>query len=336
MKKIERFLVYGILIALFCVAIPFDYKISAALFHPDNIFGKIFEILAEVPAYIVGTFGAILVALYHPKLSREFDWTLSWFFMLGAIGVAAYSGYHTQQLIARNFVPAMTTMTKALCIGLVALCVFAIAMFFALKVGKDQRREGFAFGLYLVLTIGVSVLLMQGLKMAWLRPRYRTLAALNEAGMIESIEAYWLPFYRPQFFTSFSKYGVGGTYGFTQEGIKETMSILNIAKWGKEEFYSFPSGHTMNTIACLALMGLPSVFPALKNKKHFPEIFRSCLYGFGLLVAFTRILRGAHNPTDVLAGYLLGVLLFDLGYTFFYKKCLEPWSLRTPRFDRTY
>ena len=322
MKKIERFIVYGVLIALFAIAIPFDYKISAGLYHPNNIIGRIFEILGEVPAYLVATFGAALVALYHPKPSREVHWTLSWFFMLAAVGIAGYSGWHTAGLISRNFMPGMGTMMKLVFTGAVAVIVFGVALFFAITVGKDQEREGFTFGLYLVLTIGVTVLLMQGLKMLWLRPRFRTLAALNETGMIDSIEAFWLPFYHPQFFTSFSKYQAGGAYGFTTLGINETMKILGISKWSMEEFYSFPSGHTMNTVACISLMGLPAVFPALREKKKFPDIFRYCMYGYAAIVAFTRVLRGAHCATDVLAAFLIGTVIVDLGWTFFYQRFL--------------
>ncbi len=322
MKKIERFIVYGVVIALFALAIPFDYKITTALYHPDNIIGKLFEIGGEIPAYLVATFGALLLAFFHPKPSREVHWTLTGFFGLASLGIAGYAGYHTQKLIARSFNAATGTAGKVVCIGLVALLVFAVALFFVLQVQKEQERAGFSLGLYLVVTIGISVLLMQGLKMAWLRPRYRTLVALSDAGEIADIEAFWLPFYKPQFFTAFAKYQLDGEYGFSQGGIAEAMSLLNITKWSREEFYSFPSGHTMNTIACLALVGLPAVFPCLQNKKRFPEIYRYCIYGLGAIVAFSRILRGAHNATDVLAGYLIGIVLFDLGWTFFYNRFL--------------
>ena len=331
MRKIERFIVYGVVIVLFCVAIPFDLKITQGLFQPGNGFGKILEIIGEIPLFTVGVFGAILIALHHPKPSREVDWTLTLFFFIAAIAVAAYAGYHTQKLIARNFMPGMSTMYKVLFIGLIAVICFGVGLFCALLVDKKQDHQGFTLGVYLLATIGLSVLLMQGLKMVWLRPRYRTLDALYQSGQILEIADFWLPFYRPQFFTAFSSYGVGGKYGFTQEGINKAMGILGVTKWSKEEFYSFPSGHTMNTIVCLSLLGLPNAIPALREKKRFGEIFRYCMYGYAAVIAFSRILCGAHNATDVLAGYLFGLALFDLGYTFFYKGfLLKRFSAETP------
>ena len=59
---------------------------------------------------------------------------------------------------------------------------------------------------------------------------------------------------------------------------------------------SFPSGHTTASFAVAAVVA-----------KHFPRA-AGVLYGAACLVAVSRVLRGSHFPSDVVAGAGLGVL----------------------------
>ena len=61
------------------------------------------------------------------------------------------------------------------------------------------------------------------------------------------------------------------------------------------DFYAFPSGHSATAFAMAAAIGL--LFP-----RH-----RSWLYLVAGLVAISRVVLGAHFPSDILAGALLGV-----------------------------
>ena len=147
--------------------------------------------------------------------------------------------------------------------------------------------------------------------------------ALQEAGAISDASAYWLPFYAPQLLSSFKKYEVGGEYGFTSAQIESAMGKLSITKWEAEEFYSFPSGHTMLSSMTLLLTFLPRVIPALEKRKRFSLVCRIVAYVYIVAVALSRIVRGAHNPTDVVAGFLIGFAIVDLGSTFLYERFLR-------------
>ncbi len=67
----------------------------------------------------------------------------------------------------------------------------------------------------------------------------------------------------------------------------------------REPGLSFPSGHTAQTFFVVAL-----------SISHFPLPWQVdlALYGFAVLVAFTRIYVGAHYPRDVIAGAILGLV----------------------------
>ena len=62
---------------------------------------------------------------------------------------------------------------------------------------------------------------------------------------------------------------------------------------------SFPSGHTLEAFAMAAAMSL--LFP--RKKIILP------VYGWAILVAYSRMALGVHYPSDVLAGILIGTMI---------------------------
>lgn len=325
MKKIERFIVYGTLVALFAIVAFFDFKITQNVYNGSNAIGRIIEAGAEVPLFILGIFALVLIGRNHPTVSKKWvNIALTVGFCLVAAGLAVYAGRHTTKLLNRVMGDPNKIKTTLGMIGL-GLVYFAGGAGLTYLVKKEQSRQAFLFGIFVVSVFAIDVLLMQALKMIWLRPRYRTLVAMQEVGIISDVSAYWLPFTHPQFFTSFKNYQVGSVLGghtITQDEITAVMAKLGVAKWEAEEFYSFPSGHTMNFVGLLTLTYLPAIFPKLQTKKNFGLIFRICVYVVGAVVAFSRILRGAHNATDVLFAFLLSVIVYDVVSNFLYKDYL--------------
>lgn len=89
----------------------------------------------------------------------------------------------------------------------------------------------------------------------------------------------------------------------------------------KEDGYSFPSGHS--TIAAsfyLLLMYL--VYINIKNK-YLKYSLITVLSIMILLVGFSRMYLGVHYPSDVLAGYLAGLILLLIEIEFLKK---EDWK----------
>ena len=327
MRKIERFVVYGVLALLLLLVAFFDYQISVSLYDPGNLFGKLGETLGEVPAFLLVIFACSLISRFHPRVEkRGWDVFLTLFFLAAAIGVSAYAANHLRKLVNRVLVnpDAIKTVVAIILFG---GAYFGLGYGLTFLVKKDNAREAFLFAAFVAGLFALSVLLMQGIKMIWLRPRYRTLVAMHDAGILSSdIKEFWLPFYHPQFFTSFAKYQVGATLDgnvITQAQINDVMSRLGISAWKKEEFYSFLSGHTLNSVIVCSACFLPNLFPKWKEKKNIDLYIRIGVYVWAALVGFSRIIRGAHCATDVVCGYLLGAILVDALGTLVYEKTLR-------------
>lgn len=73
-------------------------------------------------------------------------------------------------------------------------------------------------------------------------------------------------------------------------------------------YMSFPSGHAAQATAMLFLSVLPFAFAELQRKT---TMFKTIAYIWVALVAFSRVLMGAHFATDVIFGFLMSWLLFQ-------------------------
>ena len=65
---------------------------------------------------------------------------------------------------------------------------------------------------------------------------------------------------------------------------------------GKEHDFSFPSGHTTNSLACAWVL-----FRKAPRKMGVPALV------LAILIALSRLYVGIHYPTDVLGGAVIGI-----------------------------
>lgn len=92
----------------------------------------------------------------------------------------------------------------------------------------------------------------------------------------------------------------------------EINTIIRIVHHSKT--FSFFSGHAANSMATMT-------FLFLLLKKYYKYSFLVFLYP--LIFAYSRIYIGVHYPTDILTGYVFGILcgfLFFKGYNYFLTK----------------
>lgn len=70
------------------------------------------------------------------------------------------------------------------------------------------------------------------------------------------------------------------------------------------ETWSFPSGHSMNSMACYLLFGASLLL--LIRSKRWRTLVMAVSVVLPLLIGFTRIYLGVHWPTDVISGWIAG------------------------------
>ena len=74
---------------------------------------------------------------------------------------------------------------------------------------------------------------------------------------------------------------------------------------------SFPSGHT-NAATSILLISL--IVPRFTNKKWLKNTIVGLCFVYAGLVAFSRIVVSAHYASDVLCGFVVGLLTISLTY----------------------
>ena len=129
------------------------------------------------------------------------------------------------------------------------------------------------------------------------RPRYRFLVSSGE-----------LPFY--SWWESYKEYKqfIKDNIGQEIAGVTMTEDIL------KEEFKSFPSGHSgSGAILMLFLPYASMVFNKLKGKE---TLLFYIGFAWSILMAFARMLAGAHYLTDVSMGALIVMVVYFATHVF--------------------
>lgn len=148
----------------------------------------------------------------------------------------------------------------------------------------------FRIGMVLCLATLLAPVAINLIKDPWARPRYRAIVVTDG-----------LPF---------QNWWQAGT------ALRDQFTAMDVPK---EEFKSFPSGHTSEAALMVLLGLLPAAIP--KMKKWEPLLVGSGL-ALPILVAISRIIMGAHFLSDVTVGfactYIIAFLLvwaFQLGQT---------------------
>lgn len=172
---------------------------------------------------------------------------------------------------------------------LIAVCIVLLTDGLIWKYSASaDRKQIKVFILILLGTILTEIILINIIKIPWARPRMRMLAVQPQA----AFQPWWV---------------IGSE-------MKDHLLALGVAA---EEFKSFPSGHSGNA-ACAMLL---CVLPLICQKCHGKE---TALFMVGvvfmLIVAFSRIIMGAHFLSDVTVGMSITFIIENIFVYVFIKR----------------
>ena len=250
------------LIILLCIGTLYDYQIAQALFSPNHLFGIILAGYGYLPAIVCMAIGGILLII-TAKTHKQVGKILCYIF-----GVIFQIAALTVMTIEPMLYIENMNIILSLVIGilLVGSCDYLI-----IKYTKDTDTK--VLNKFIIVMLGVmltEVIVINVIKVPWARPRMRLI--------VEHVDVQFQPWY------------------IIGSGLKEQLISTGIAS---DEFKSFPSGHTGNAACAILLCLLPLICTKLKGKERL--LFWSGVI-LTLLVAYSRMILGAHFLTDVTIG----------------------------------
>ena len=296
------FIVGGILIIGLILGSFFDLQINQAIFDRYNGFGLVASSFGMIPGYAtLSFFGGSLFAMTYKN--KKFPiWARIIFYVL----VLAFYGLSTYFLGKDVFsINGFYNEKLHPWLGCIIMGVVMIPfLFLGWWLGKKNENPkmwiiilALAGAMFMALVPGTTLL-----KSIMHRPRFR----------IAVVEGY-APFHN--WWQPCKEY---------KDYIAANAGILT-----KEEFKSFPSGHS-----CAVMCGLifASTMP-LMNKKwmKYQVLFFYVAFAWGLVVMFSRMLVGAHYLTDTCMGSLLAVVFFYIANEVVVRKLLPQEEQEKPK-----
>ena len=256
----------AVLLVMLVVGSFADYPISLALYHGGNLPGQVLAGFGEYPAALgLAAAGAMLLSARN-RGKR----------LVGILQVIAgswfiLSGGAMAVVLPTGYLDIHVWMAALIGVGFTGLTVWGV-----LSLCRDaDRGTVLRVAAAFLLVIFADILVVNLIKIPWGRARMRLVAS--------DARAYFMPWWQP------------GTE------LRDTLTAVGVPK---EEFKSFPSGHSANSSALMLLALLPVLRPELARRQ---TVLLCVGFGWALVVAVSRIVMGAHYLSDTAVGLTVGL-----------------------------
>lgn len=261
-----------------------DLPIAAAVYNPDAVWARYLAAYGAAPCFWCLCLGGLLFF----RISADKNWLLKLVYWVMALGIFAVSIYKMADFILEEFSFASVYMPYAIGAG-VAL-IPALLLYLLVHKNPEPQLERLAW--FLVIACAGQVLLVQVIKHFWGRPRYFFLVSQDTVQ------------FQP----------------WTMLDTTQKTAALASGALDSDFFKSFPSGHTAAGANMLCLVVLPLYCKSLR--KGLPWIFILAVV-YTLVLAFSRMVLGAHFLSDVSAGFLVSLIVFWISYEVFIKRSFQ-------------
>lgn len=271
----------GLFAALFIIGTFLDEPVAAAVYAPDVLPAVIVTTLGLYPFFASQVmFAGVLT---QKAVTSQKPMWCKLIMIAVLVGLSVYSGIKgSGSLVSIDCLGGMFESLRGSRLVTAGIFLTAICPLYYVgyRLGKKTCDRQLVKKMIMILLIMLAaVIIMDKLKSAFSRPRYRIVVR-----QLEGIG--FVPWYKP-----FSGAGeLRKTYGLTGS-----------------DFRSFPSGHSIMSVSCVYIFySLSWVEEKLRDRQ-----LTLCIAGalFGMIVMFTRMLLGAHYLSDVSAGAMIATVL---------------------------
>lgn len=261
-----------------------DLKVGK--YFSGNHFANFLEGVGELPTFIllsacIGIFGYNFSKKKEKlKLAVLFATAILSFFVL------SYGLIRCVETFAEiyDFSYDISWFGDELCCMLLSVAIIALGVYLGQKLGDKKLEKLQFFALALIIVCVANFGITQVLKEIFSRPRFRTLRLIGDYELF----ADW---YKANPFTD----------------VPKNLLALGV---GEDGFKSFPSGHTSWACSLIMLAYLPTFIEGIGKRAKI------CLWTipsvFVVVVAFSRILAGAHYLTDVIFSLIFSLIVMEL------------------------
>ena len=247
----------------------FDYQISSALFNSSSLFGRFVEAAGELPFEVTASIAGVMLVRCAGDGRK------------GSRGLAALGILINVGLVGYEIFGSLHVGGKLIAFQLVLTFALTIAgnviAFRATRDATSQELKRWALMVLVVWTIQ-AIILNVIVKPLWSRPRMRVIEVTQ--GL--EFQPWWV-------------IGNPDKWAYIANGVI------------KDGFKSFASGHTAHAAIGMMLAGLPAV--AFKRDPSRRRMVFWAAAAVAALVAFGRIVIGAHFLSDVSCGFALVLAL---------------------------
>ena len=261
-NKKNYLIVIVMLISFMAIGSFFDYQISSAVYNQESWFGIFFASFGQLPAMLCFSVGGTLMIKVADR-NKKLTLALSYIFGV-LLNAFALFGVAMDPMLYIKEMPLVLSIVIA-----IVVVVGVDVMIWRLTdttSREDIKKVIWAF----VGIMFIEIIVINIVKIPWGRPRMRMISVQPDA----FFQPWWV---------------IGSE-------MKDKLMAIGVAA---EEFKSFPSGHTGNATCSILLCLLPIICSKLKGKENL--LFWIGII-FAVVVAFSRLVMGAHFLTDVTVG----------------------------------
>ncbi len=247
----------------------FDYQISSALFNIGSMYGRFIEAAGELPFELTASVAGVVLV----RSARPDSKTSKWLAVLGILVNVGLAGYEivSSLRVGGKLIAAQLVLTFVLVI---------VSNLIVYRLTCTTEPDELIRWALMVLAVWVAqaIILNVIVKPLWSRPRMRVIEVTP--GL--NFQPWWV-------------IGNPDKWTYVAAGVV------------KDGFKSFASGHTAHAAIGLMLAGLPAA--AFKEKPSRRRVVFWTAAVVAALVAFGRIVIGAHFLSDVSCGFALVLAL---------------------------